>query len=54
MKPLFPMLLDIAAEFGVERLEHEWEILRTDVETDTRRIEPMVSSILGNIRRGYE
>lgn len=54
MRPLFPVLLDIAATFGLERLEHEWAILHGDSETDTRRIEPTVSHILANIRRGYE
>ena len=54
MRPLFPVLLDIAARFGVNRLECEWATLRDDSETDTRRVEPTVSHILANIRRGYE
>jgi hypothetical protein len=54
MKPNFPVLLDIAAEFGPDRLEKEWGILRADPETDTRRVEQVVSQILANIRRGYE
>jgi len=54
MRPLFPVLLDIAAHFGLERLEQEWAILLSDSETDTRRVEPTVSRILSNIRRGYE
>ena len=54
MRPLFPVLLDIAVRFGLERLEREWAILRNDPETDTRRAEPSVLRILANIRRGYE
>lgn len=54
MRPFFPVLLDIASHFGLERLEHEWEILHADSLTDTRRVEPTVSHILTNIRRGYE
>ena len=54
MKPRFPVLLDIAVTFGLERLEQEWAILRADPETDTQRVEPLVSPILTNIRRGYE
>ena len=54
MRPLFPTLLDIAVRFGLERLELEWSVLRADSETDTRRVEPIVSRILANLRRGYE
>jgi hypothetical protein len=53
MKPSFPVLLDIAAVFGPERLEQEWAVLRSDPETDTHRIEHVVSQILANIWRGY-
>ena len=54
MKPSFPVLLAIATAFGPDRLEHEWAVLRTDPETDTQRVEPAVTQILTNIRRGYE
>ena len=54
MNPIFPILLDIAVEFGLERLEQEWALLQSDVETDTHRVERFVSPILHNIRRGYE
>jgi hypothetical protein len=54
MRPMFSTLLDIAVHFGLERLEHEWSVLLTDAETDTERVEPTVSRILKNIRRGYE
>src|SRR4051812_26529109 len=40
MRPVFPVLLDIAAKFGLKRLEYEWAILKGDSETDTRRVEP--------------
>lgn len=54
LRPLFPVLLDIAARYGLERLEHEWAILKGDAGTDTLRAEPIVRRILTNIRRGYE
>lgn len=54
LRPAFPMLLDIAATFGLERLDQEWAILCADSETDTRRVEQTVSRILKNLRRGYE
>jgi hypothetical protein len=54
MKPRFSVLLDIATTFGLERLEREWSNLRADCGTDTRRVEPIVSPILANIRRGHE
>jgi hypothetical protein len=54
MRPLFPVLLDIAVRFGVGRLEKEWAVLCADAAIDTRRVEKTVRRILGNIRRGYE
>ncbi len=54
MRPMFSTLLDIAVHFGLERLEHEWSVLLADADTDTRRVEPIVSRVLRNIRRGYE
>lgn len=54
MRPLFPVLLDIAARFGIERLEEEWAVLRADCAAETARIQPTVAQILQNIRRGYE
>jgi hypothetical protein len=54
LRPIFPVLLEIAVEFGLERLEQEWAVLRGDEETDTDRVERFVAQILGNIRRGYE
>jgi len=54
MKPRFPVLLDIALEFGLERLKGEWAILVEDPGTDTARVEKTVNRILRNISRGYE
>src|SRR5262249_7164718 len=54
LKPSFPVLLDIASVFGIEKLEQEWAILCGDSETDTHKAEPVVSRILANIRRGYQ
>jgi hypothetical protein len=54
MRPFFPVLLDIAAHFGLDRLKHEWVVLCADPDTDTQRVEPIVSRILANLQRGYE
>lgn len=54
MNPQFPVLLDIAATFGPDRLEREWSVLCADAETETGSIEVGVSRMLANIRRGYE
>jgi len=53
-KPRFPVLLDIALEFGLERLKGERAILVEDPGTDTARVEKTVNRILRNISRGYE
>lgn len=54
MRPRFPVLLGVAVSLGIERLEKEWAILCVELAPESRRVEPMVSQILENIRRGYE
>ena len=54
LRPTFPLLLDIAVEFGPDRLEHEWNLLVADPETNTDRVAPTITRIFTHIRRGYE
>lgn len=52
--PRFTTLLDAAREFGVDRLEREWEVLMATPSTEARRAQQATTRILRNIRRGYE
>ncbi|MGN6234077.1 MAG: helix-turn-helix domain-containing protein [Trinickia sp.] len=52
--PRFTTLLDAAREFGVDTLEHEWEVLMATPSPETRRAHQATTRILRNIRRGYE
>jgi transcriptional regulator with XRE-family HTH domain len=52
--PRFTTLLDAAREFGVDRLEREWEVLMAAPSTEARRAQQATTRILRNIRRGYE
>jgi len=54
LNPKFHVLLAIAVEFGCERLQEEWDILKADPLTDTCRATASVNRILKNILRGYE
>jgi hypothetical protein len=53
LRPRFETLLSIALEFGLARLEAEWEVLTAEPETATLRAIPSVQRILGNIRKGF-
>lgn len=53
VRPLFSRLLEIAAEFGIERVRHEWaELQKDDVREVARASEP-VERILRNIEKGF-
>jgi hypothetical protein len=52
-RPRFDRLLDIALEFGPERLRGEWEVLLEENSTDTQRARPSVERILRNIEKGF-
>lgn len=54
LRARFDVLLPAAAEFGVERLESEWNILRSEPDDETGRVTPRVERMLRNIRRGFE
>jgi len=52
--PRFTTLLDAAREFGVDRLEREWQVLAATPSAEVRRAQQATTRILRNIRRGYE
>ncbi len=53
LRPTFGRLLDIASEFGIERVRHEWSELQADDSREVRRARPAVGRILGNIEKGF-
>ena len=53
LRPRFGRLLDIALEFGAERLRHEWQALVADPTPEVERARAAVERILGNIEQGF-
>ncbi len=53
LRPRFDRLLDIALEFGIERLRREWLELLGDPMVGTRRARHSVERILDNIEKGF-
>lgn len=53
LRPRFHLLLDIALEFGVERLRAEWRELETDDTREVARARPIVERILTHIEKGF-
>jgi hypothetical protein len=55
LRPHFVIILDLCAEFGLERFEAEWRTLLQKGElAKVNRAKPLVERILGNIRAGFE
>jgi len=54
LRPRFSELLDIALEFGLERVEQEWAELQLDDTHEVRRATPMVERILSNLGKGFQ
>jgi hypothetical protein len=52
LRPQFERLLDIALEFGLERLQGEWAALK-DSSGEARRAHRAVERILTNIEKGF-
>ena len=52
-EPRFETLLQIAREFGLDRLRAEWNVLVEEGTAETRRATPIVERILGNIEKGF-
>jgi hypothetical protein len=53
LRPKFDRLLDIALEFGIERLRCEWWILEQEDTPEARRAQSIVKRILANIQQGF-
>lgn len=53
LKPRFMTLLDAAIEFGVERIEREWQLLKEVPEPQVSRVAPITEHIIDNIHNGY-
>src|SRR5437870_8263717 len=53
VRPRFNRLLDIALEFGLERLRQEWAELLKEDSIKTRQGRNVVERILTNIHRGF-
>ncbi len=53
MRPRFTRLLDVALEFGLERLRLEWSELLGDPTLPTGRARTSVERILRNIEKGF-
>jgi len=53
LRPQFERLLDIALEFGLERLRQEWAELLAENTPETCRAQPTVERILNNIEKGF-
>ena len=54
IRPRFGRLLDIAVEFGLERVRGEWAELQKDDTREVARAREPVERILANIRKGFE
>jgi hypothetical protein len=53
LRPRFSQLLDIAMEFGLERLREEWEYLQGEPTREVERARPSVERILRHIQEGF-
>jgi hypothetical protein len=53
LRPRFNRLLDIAVEFGMERLRQEWAELQNDDTLEVARARGPVERILTNIEKGF-
>jgi hypothetical protein len=54
MRPKFQTLLEIAVEFGLDRLHEEWRILCADPLVDTARVRENVERCLRHIALGSQ
>lgn len=53
VRPRFGRLLDIALEFGLDRIRHEWKYLQQDKSLEVERARAIVERILANIATGF-
>jgi hypothetical protein len=53
VRPRFSLLLEIALEFGLERLRSEWTELQADDTREIARARAPVERILAHIEKGF-
>ena len=53
LRPRFGQLLEIAVEFGIERVREEWAVLQTDQTKEVERARAPVERILRHIEEGF-
>jgi hypothetical protein len=53
LRPRFSLLLEIALEFGLERVHREWLELQKDGTREVLRAREPVERILSNIEKGF-
>jgi len=53
LRPRFSQLLDVAIEFGLERVRAEWEALCAEDTPEARRAAPEVERILDHVGKGF-
>jgi len=53
VRPRFGLLLDIALQFGLERLRSEWKELQEDETREIMRARAPVERILEHIEKGF-
>jgi hypothetical protein len=53
LRPRFSLLLEIAVEFGLERVRQEWVELQKDDTREVHRAHEPVERILSNIEKGF-
>ena len=54
LRPRFERLLDIALEFGMDRMRAEWSELSSEETEELRRARNAVERILDNIEKGFD
>lgn len=54
LRPRFGRLLDIASEFGLDRLQTEWSELLAEADDTVDRARDAVERILRNIEKGFD
>lgn len=53
LRPRFGQLLDIAVEFGLERVRQEWRALQSDRTREVERARPPGERILRHLEEGF-
>jgi hypothetical protein len=52
LRPRFHTIMDACLEFGLKRVQSEWDLLRTEAKAETQRVESETARILRNITEG--